>query len=808
MSETRNNHYVPQWYQKGFFEPGHSKFAYLDMTPGQRVLPDGRVIAHRARFSSTTGQCFRQRDLYSTFFGTAVNDEIERKLFGQIDSKGADAVRAFIGTDVHDWIEHFEAFYTYIDAQKLRTPKGLDWLAAQYPSLHQNELMMEMQGIRTLHCAIWSGGVREVVSAEESDVKFIVTDHPVTVYNHALPPEHPMCQGANEPSIALKASQTIFPLNRDFCLILTNLEYAKDPTAKPLEKRTFARNFHNGLVKADALIRERKLGALEVTHINYVLKKRARRYIAAGKEEWLYPETLLKGAWKDVRGTLAPPKNSLWGFGGEIYASYKDGHVHYQDEFGRTEKPWDFLLKHVDERALRPSSACGCGSGKRYRDCCKSRASGLRPTWNERSIRERNLFLQRAIVKELDLESGRNWADIRAALTDEQIKRIYTVYAAIWPLETDLLQLLPKPDGAMRAVYTGCIHPSAITEFALGASLYFGEVLIENPFLHARSVNEKFSPVEHPSNYRQEFLKSVILFLMVMPLVEAGLVNLYPDPCIFDHHLRDQMYHMAQARMRGVKMAPEKEPRMRALIEEDAKRGMLALPPEALAEMLKRSKPGVDEEEVQEFLRGVEILKRSDPLAILQDGTFDGGEQGGLMNLSKLAPNFEIAVYLAQATGSAIVTDSLHRWEEIKRTMRWRPPRPSRTLEQLAQTIEGLTFDFAAEPSDILDLADGGAFSGCVAALKEAMRYAARIEKTGTKANLEAGIAARFARAHATAQSALKKSGVEATRGQLSCAFPWGGIQDNTVNRLLLMSSSEHHLPNVPLAFYMSVPNS
>ena len=33
MSVTRNNHYVPQWYQEGFFGPGHSSLAYVDLTP-------------------------------------------------------------------------------------------------------------------------------------------------------------------------------------------------------------------------------------------------------------------------------------------------------------------------------------------------------------------------------------------------------------------------------------------------------------------------------------------------------------------------------------------------------------------------------------------------------------------------------------------------------------------------------------------------------------------------------------------------------------------------------------------------------
>ena len=36
MSKTRNNHYVPQWYQEGFFEIGRSTLAYLDMKPAPR----------------------------------------------------------------------------------------------------------------------------------------------------------------------------------------------------------------------------------------------------------------------------------------------------------------------------------------------------------------------------------------------------------------------------------------------------------------------------------------------------------------------------------------------------------------------------------------------------------------------------------------------------------------------------------------------------------------------------------------------------------------------------------------------------
>src|SRR5713101_8705020 len=102
MSKTRHNHYVPQWYQQGFLELGRNTLAYLDLTPPQKVLDDGRAITERAIFDAPTSRSFRQMDLYSTFFGTSVNDEIERRLFGDIDARGSKAVRAFAGSDVSD----------------------------------------------------------------------------------------------------------------------------------------------------------------------------------------------------------------------------------------------------------------------------------------------------------------------------------------------------------------------------------------------------------------------------------------------------------------------------------------------------------------------------------------------------------------------------------------------------------------------------------------------------------------------------------------------------------------------------------
>ena len=150
----RYNHYVPEWYQRGFISGSKGVLHYLDLTPDHKALPDGRVITMNPVKERSVDKCFAQYDLYSTFLGGEVSDEIESMLFGGIDDKGARAVRAFAQNDPAGWHKHFQEFFGYIDAQKARTPKGLSWIRQHYAGLDQNALMQEMQSVRNMHCTI------------------------------------------------------------------------------------------------------------------------------------------------------------------------------------------------------------------------------------------------------------------------------------------------------------------------------------------------------------------------------------------------------------------------------------------------------------------------------------------------------------------------------------------------------------------------------------------------------------------------------------------------------------------------------
>ena len=196
-------------------------------------------------------------------------------------------------------------------------------------------------------------------------------------------------------------------------------------------------------------------------------------------------------------------------------------------------------------------------------------------------------------------------------------------------------------------------------------------------------------------------------------------------------------------------------------------------------------------------------MRELDPLAVLQEGSLEGGKDGGQMNMFKLAPNFEMTMYLAKATGACIVTDSPFRWTEVRAPSVSASRRATPGLATLVTDIERSKFAFPQNVTDVVASALNKTGAGYPDLFRDLFKYLSNLEERGAKPNREAQFVGRFAKAHAAAQGDLKKSDVPVKEGRISCVFPPGGIQDNTVNRLLLMSSSERHLSSVPMAFFI-----
>lgn len=157
MSNYRRNHYVPKWYQYRFIPAGvcENNFYYLNLKP-QTVNSNGHFYTKTSLLRTGPSRCFFEEDLYTTNFRGWASTEIEEEFFGKIDSNGKDAVEYFSTFQHPDAnSEALQNLLTYMSVQKLRTPKGLAYLANLINLENKDAVLNEMQKLEKLFCAIW-----------------------------------------------------------------------------------------------------------------------------------------------------------------------------------------------------------------------------------------------------------------------------------------------------------------------------------------------------------------------------------------------------------------------------------------------------------------------------------------------------------------------------------------------------------------------------------------------------------------------------------------------------------------------------
>jgi hypothetical protein len=342
------------------------KFRYLDLRPNQFADSKGIIRTKTALHRWGPTKCFQERDLYKTRFGPWESTEIEEKFFGRVDDRSPAAVEYF-ATFQHPSANSraFHAFLPFASIQKLRTPKGLIELAKLTGTWERNALLQEMQRLQRLYCAIWSECIWALVDAHNSETKFILSDHPITVYNRLCPPPTEWRPKTLFPDIRYVGSHTFIPLSIDRMLILTNLSWVRNPFQRPDKWRPNPNFLRNSFFHFLSIQTGRSLREDEVNTINYVVKSSAHRYIAAAKEEWLYPENKIKAlAWNQLdRHFVLMPDPREVSFSAEIIFGYEKGPSDIYDEYGRRpdergfkdeklrEKEWGTFAKFRSEYA-------------------------------------------------------------------------------------------------------------------------------------------------------------------------------------------------------------------------------------------------------------------------------------------------------------------------------------------------------------------------------------------------------------------------------------------------------------------------
>lgn len=293
MTFVKVNHYVPIWYQQRFIPQNHSERKYfcLDLHPEILQSPGGTSYVRQDLRFLGPRSCFCQEHLYTQFFGETASDVVEKHFYGKIDRDAQKAFATF--PDIaHDFQNLIHAFFGFLGSQIFRTPKGLDYLKLVTNNAPRDQILALLPRFTNTYLATWLEGIWEVVSCTDSPTKFIVSDHPVTLYNRKVFPSN--CPYPLDPSIGSIGTQTILPLDLDHCLVITHLQFVRNPRINQLKTRENFRVDAPAMFHIRNIQEGRELDEKSVIAINFILKKRAKRYIAAAEKDWLYPEKRLK----------------------------------------------------------------------------------------------------------------------------------------------------------------------------------------------------------------------------------------------------------------------------------------------------------------------------------------------------------------------------------------------------------------------------------------------------------------------------------------------------------------------------------
>lgn len=281
------------------------------------------------------------------------------------------------------------------------------------------------------------------------------------------------------------------------------------------------------------------------------------------------------------------------------------------------------------------------------------------------NLYQRNIELMLAVIDILKLEKYSDWSEMKRQFSRDHVKALYEHMAWLWPVDTDVSQLLSYEENQLRALYVGDMRPETVRQSIIRHSLYCDQILVVNPFMNPWCVAEQYNPLVHPEQYLEDTLRWLHFTIQLMPWIESGHVVLIPDPGDFDYKLRTSTWD--QAKERNLKYP--KDVRDKIFMndkdkEEEMWRFFLSMPDSALKQNLKEMKPDFTEKELGEMIEYINEKRDQHPHIPTNPNE---NLESSLHHYSS-GFNLEMSLYVAQMTGSYLYTDIPFRWYEIKST--------------------------------------------------------------------------------------------------------------------------------------------
>lgn len=346
---------------------------------------------------------------------------------------------------------------------------------------------------------------------------------------------------------------------------------------------------------------------------------------------------------------------------------------------------------------------CPCGSLLKYKKCCRGKVDWpnllTKPTSSVvpyLSVRGRNLLFLSMIADALQLDSFHargEWNDLKRAFTPDAVRRIFQSVDLVWPTDTDLADVLAREQRGTSGLYVGLYEPELIVKGITRHSLYADRILLVDPFMSPSNVRPQYNPVLHPEMHRTNAMRWAMLWLLLMPWIDAGIVEFIKTPGDLDTALEFQAMEVTKQRYaKHPELQPrreETEPLFKLQEQRFKQDFMLGMPDDYIRRTYREFKPEASADDVERLVAYIQRQRDADPFFV---DTIDKKPKGELIQVTSGA-SYEMAKLTAMLTGSFIMTDIPSRWREIQLDRAEAKVDPER-WSPFAKAFQGLPFKY------------------------------------------------------------------------------------------------------------------
>jgi hypothetical protein len=405
-------------------------------------------------------------------------------------------------------------------------------------------------------------------------------------------------------------------------------------------------------------------------------------------------------------------------------------------------------------------------------------------------IRERNLALLNGIHHIFLKGAEKSWLDVRRDLSDDQVRSIHELFAALWPADTRLIDLLPSPQSKRsRALLLGMTDARTVCALVVGMLAYVDEVVAVHPFVNANAMRPEFSPIKQPAQHRNQTLNDVFTMLVLEPFIADGRVHLIPDPLDYDTGFRQEVMSINKQFEGKGTLGPIDKALADALSKDEWMRCIKRLPLEDLRAQLKRMIPEDSTDITHADLDAVasQFKKEleTDPLALMDPPA--SSDRGGELRVMK-GFSRETGLFIATLTGAFVYTNSDTMWQRLHDTDGVQSYESDPASAKAVGCLDGLHVQV---PSLLLALPVESASADFTRQLLRKISVALRLDEVVDTAATETG------------DTDPPKDDGDLRTFKLRASVPMNGFQRTDVSRLVLTFGRLQDVAAVRLAIFL-----